>query len=93
MDQSKKIVIDDLNGLTGYKFSDLANYAKSCFFNNQEYWPTSEQFGLDNSQYEALKLALTSKLALIQGYIKSFIIFNILNRSKSENYRHQIKTT
>ena len=30
-------------------------------------WPTAEQFGLDSSQYDAIKLALTSKLALIQG--------------------------
>ncbi|XP_065342326.1 NFX1-type zinc finger-containing protein 1-like [Cloeon dipterum] len=30
-------------------------------------WPTARQLGLDNSQYQALKAALTKELAVIQG--------------------------
>ena len=30
-------------------------------------WPSMEQLGLDESQYEALKLALTKEVAVIQG--------------------------
>ena len=34
---------------------------------NKEQWPTSEQLHLNPKQYEALILALTNKVALIQG--------------------------
>lgn len=34
---------------------------------NPAAWPTEEQLGLDNSQLQALKLALTKELAIIQG--------------------------
>lgn len=34
---------------------------------NPAAWPTVEQLGLDDSQLEALKLALTKELAIIQG--------------------------
>ena len=30
-------------------------------------WPSKEQLGLDKSQYEALKIALTKEVAVIQG--------------------------
>lgn len=30
-------------------------------------WPNAEQLGLDNSQYQALQLAMTKSVALIQG--------------------------
>ena len=30
-------------------------------------WPNKEQLGLDESQYEALKIALTKEVAVIQG--------------------------
>jgi MoxR-like ATPase len=30
-------------------------------------WPSKEQLGLDESQYEALKIALTREVAVIQG--------------------------
>ena len=30
-------------------------------------WPSMEQLGLDESQYEALKIALTREVAVIQG--------------------------
>ncbi|CAB4044614.1 Hypothetical predicted protein [Paramuricea clavata] len=30
-------------------------------------WPSKEQLGLDESQYEALKIALTKEVAVIQG--------------------------
>lgn len=41
--------------------------SKKCFLSNQASWPTAEQMNLDQSQYDAIKLALTSKLSLIQG--------------------------
>lgn len=50
-----------------YKFSPTVNYASQCFVSNQKMWPSAEQMGLDKSQYEAVKLALENKLALIQG--------------------------
>ncbi|XP_059472037.1 NFX1-type zinc finger-containing protein 1-like [Neocloeon triangulifer] len=34
---------------------------------NDASWPDAEQLGLDNSQYKALKAALTKELAVIQG--------------------------
>lgn len=34
---------------------------------NPTSWPTEEQLGLDKSQLEALNLALTKELAIIQG--------------------------
>ncbi|XP_065342665.1 NFX1-type zinc finger-containing protein 1-like [Cloeon dipterum] len=34
---------------------------------NESTWPTAKQLGLDNSQYQALKAALTRELAVIQG--------------------------
>jgi MoxR-like ATPase len=30
-------------------------------------WPSNELLGLDESQYEALKIALTKEVAVIQG--------------------------
>ena len=44
-------------------------YAKQCFMNYPETWPTKEQMGLDQSQYNALMLAFHSDLTLIQGYV------------------------
>lgn len=43
------------------------DFAKECVLTNTETWPSCEQMSLDQSQYEAIKLALTNKLALIQG--------------------------
>ena len=54
-------------GKVEYKFSDECAYAMKCSTMDESSWPTAEQIGLNLSQYEALKLALTSKLALIQG--------------------------
>jgi hypothetical protein len=34
-------------------------------------WPNAEQLGLDKSQYEALQLALTKSVALIQGKLSA----------------------
>ncbi len=32
-----------------------------------DHWPSKEQLGLDESQYKALKIALTKEVAVIQG--------------------------
>jgi hypothetical protein len=55
------------SGLNTYEFSPLSKYAQSCFISNESQWPSLNQFKFDFSQYEALKLALTNKIALIQG--------------------------
>lgn len=62
-----------------YKFSPTVNYASQCFVSNQKMWPSAEQMGLDKSQYEAIKLALENKLALIQGLVLE-TTFNFHNR-------------
>jgi len=38
-----------------------------CLISNEKHWPTSKQLKLEESQYEAVKLALKNKLAIIQG--------------------------
>jgi superfamily II DNA or RNA helicase len=53
--------------LTEYKFSKESDYAEKCFLSNQAAWPTAKQMNLDDSQYNAIRLALENKLALIQG--------------------------
>ena len=63
-----------------YEFSPSSLYAAKCYLSNQASWPTAEQMGLDKSQYDAVRLALENKLALIQGYI----IFEI---KINNNYR------
>jgi len=49
-------------------FSKSCEKFSKCFIENPNDWPTSEEMKLDNSQYEAVKLALQNRLALIQGY-------------------------
>ena len=51
-----------------YEFSDEVRWAERCVLTDESTWPNAEQMRLDASQYDALKLALTSKLALIQGF-------------------------
>lgn len=41
-------------------------YKRVCILNKDE-WPTSEELHLNPKQHEALMLALTNKVALIQG--------------------------
>ena len=67
VDSNKRIDVEKETGLPVYEFSEESLYAKNCYLGNETSWPTPEQFGFDQSQYDALKLALTSKLALIQG--------------------------
>ena len=57
----------DVNGFPKYFFSKEVEYAEKCLVSNKDMWPSAEQFSLDQSQYEAVRLALQSKLALIQG--------------------------
>jgi superfamily II DNA or RNA helicase len=33
----------------------------------EDRWPSKDELGLDESQYEALKIALTKEVAVIQG--------------------------
>lgn len=65
-----------------YKFSPTVSYASQCFVSNQKIWPSAEQMGLDKSQYEAVKLALENKLALIQG----LVLITTFNHNFHNNY-------
>lgn len=67
VEKQKSLVFDHLTKEFCYKFSSLSLYAMSCYLSNKASWPTAQQMDLDVSQYEALKLALENKLALIQG--------------------------
>jgi hypothetical protein len=71
MNASTRFVIDK-HGFAEYIFPKSIDYAERCFLTNEASWPTAEQLGLDGSQYDAVKLALSNKLALIQGYIIFF---------------------
>lgn len=50
-------------------YDDSLMYAQLCFMNNLDSWPTPGQMKLDASQYQALKLALQNRIALIQGFV------------------------
>jgi hypothetical protein len=67
IDKKKKIIPDLNTGLNKYEYDYSSDYAKCINASNMLKWPSMEQFGFDQSQYSALKLALTNKLALIQG--------------------------
>ena len=66
VDQKKEIKVD-IDGETRYEFTRDSEFAKRCFLSNKDAWPTAKDMNLDASQYEAIKLALENKLALIQG--------------------------
>ena len=66
VDQKKEIKVD-LLGESRYEFTKDSEFAKRCFLSNKDAWPTAQNMNLDASQYEAIKLALENKLALIQG--------------------------
>ena len=77
---------------------------RKMFLSDKAAWPTVEQIDLDNSQYDAVKLAFESKLALIQGsagtdkiYIdrwkkKIVVVFftNLIEWVIRENFRRSI---
>ena len=63
----KKIQKINKNGFFEYEFSNDSFYAKNCSVSKPSEWPSAELMGLDESQYDAVKLALENKLALIQG--------------------------
>ena len=67
VDHKKKIEINRRSGENGYLFSNETKYAEKCFLSNKNNWPTKDQMKLDSSQYDAIKLTLENKLALIQG--------------------------
>lgn len=67
VDHKKKIEINRRSGENGYLFSNETKYAEKCFLSNKNNWPTKDQMKVDGSQYDAIKLALENKLALIQG--------------------------
>lgn len=68
VDHDKAIQIDDDSGETCYTFSEQSNYAQRILLSNTNLWPTSDQMKLDDSQYNAIRLVLENKLALIQGF-------------------------
>lgn len=43
------------------------NVSYKCLISNEHSWPNSKQMKLEESQYDAIKLALKNKLAIIQG--------------------------
>ena len=60
-------VLDTTTGLMTYEFDASSTYAATCNADDERAWPNRSQLGLDESQYDALKLALNNKLTLIQG--------------------------
>lgn len=65
----------DAKSKTGVSYEFSANafkYAPAFKLDNQDLWPLANDFGFNDSQYAAFKLALTSKLSLIQGYLFIF---------------------
>ncbi|CAF0839837.1 unnamed protein product [Brachionus calyciflorus] len=67
VDKNKVLKVDPRTGIGKYEFSEESSYARNCSISNPDGWPNAEQMGLDESQYEAIKLALENKLTLIQG--------------------------
>ena len=52
----------------GYVFdSSKYDYAEDCNIHDERRWPSPHQMKLDESQYKALRLALTQKICIIQG--------------------------
>ena len=67
---TKAIAVSNSQGdFVSYHFNPLYDYAKSCTINNEGRWPSPRQMNLDDSQYQAIKLALNQQIALIQGYV------------------------
>ncbi len=67
MDPKKKIKIDGKTGQTIYEFSEESKEFEKCILTNEFQWPKAVNMKLDDSQYNAIKLALENRLALIQG--------------------------
>ena len=68
MEKLKKgVYTEPENYADQFKFKAESEYAKNCPATDEKRWPTAQQMGFNESQYDAFKLALTSKLALIQG--------------------------
>jgi len=66
VDKKREFSINNKSGETERQFAGNTEFAR-CFLSNEFQWPTAENMMLDESQYKAVKLALTSKLSLIQG--------------------------
>ena len=67
VDSKKKIHYDKRTQQTTYTFSDESKKFESCILTNEFQWPKAENMRLDESQYNAVKLALENRLTLIQG--------------------------
>ena len=67
MDKKKREVINIRTRQTEYEYREESKYAERCMVADVASWPTAKQMHLDQSQYDAIKLALTNRLALIQG--------------------------
>ena len=77
LEKHSAYVLRNLNDTTS-KIQNLMHFSE---------WPNSEQLGLDERQYEAIQIALTSRVALIQGPPgtgKTFLALRIL-RSLLDN--------
>lgn len=68
VDHQKEICVDKQSGETSYLFSRNSRYAERIWVSDKHMWPKKAQMKLDESQYEAIRLALENRIALIQGY-------------------------
>ena len=69
VDKNKQFVNDRSTGTVNYQFDSQSDYAKACHAQYEREWPSPKQLHLDESQYEALKIGLTKKIAIIQGFV------------------------
>ncbi len=67
VDTKKTIKIDPRTGQTSYNFSPESQMFAKCILTNEFAWPKAENMKLDDSQYQAIRLALENRVALIQG--------------------------
>jgi hypothetical protein len=78
VDKDKKVQFNERTKNYAYSFTQSNHYARNCRIDKPWTWPTAEQMNLDESQYDAIKLAMSNKLALIQGYgLKLFLNFSV----------------
>ena len=73
---------------TSYRFITANNRVTepiSIFRESEAIWPTAEQLGFNDSQYEAFKMALTKEFVVIQGK-------NIANINKLKFFERLILT-
>ena len=67
VDKNNHTTFDHTTGVIKFEFNMNLNYASCCNIYNERRWPSPGQMNLDDSQYQAIKLALRQQIALIQG--------------------------